>query len=155
MMEQDRIAGSSRPVQISSRARSQALDGRPAGAGALFALLTVVLAVSVLVPPTRETPISLCLVHLLFGIPGPGCGMTRAFLFLGHGDLHAALELNPASPLAFALVLGLWANAGLIIFTGRELRPVSSRRGRWAVGLAAALLALVVWIYNLVWNPWV
>lgn len=121
----------------------------------LFALLTGVLAISVLVPPTRETPVSLCLVHLLFSIPGPGCGMTRAFLFLGHGDLHAALELNPASPLAFALVLVLWANAGLTLLTGRELRLVLFRRGRWAVGLAAALLTLAAWIYNLVWNPWV
>ena len=142
-------------MRISRRAWSAALDGRPAGACALFAFLTGILAVSVLVPPTRETPISLCLVHLLFGIPGPGCGMTRAFLFLGHGDLRAALELNPASPLAFALVLALWANAGLALLTGWELRLVLFRRGRVAVGLGAALMTLVVWIYNLVWNPWV
>lgn len=121
---------------------------------AWLAFLTGVLLVSVLVPPFREAPVSLCLVHLLFGLAGPGCGMVRAFLFLGHGDVRAALEMNPNSVLAFALVLALWANAGLRVALRREVAVTLSPRGRWIAWTAGAALAGAAWAYNLTWNPW-
>ena len=97
-----------------------------------FVFLSATLLASVVMPPFHEPWLSLCLVHLLFGVAGPGCGMTRAFLFLGHGDPWSALELNPNSPLVFALVLIFWANGGLRLLCGREFTVILSRRGTWA-----------------------
>lgn len=37
---------------------------------------------------------SRCIVHQLFGIDCPGCGVTRALYFFLHGDIIAAIELN-------------------------------------------------------------
>ena len=120
-----------------------------------FGTLSGVLLISVLVPPMREAPVSLCLIQLLAGIAGPGCGMTRAFLFLGHGDLEAALEMNPASPLAFALVIGLWIDAAARIARGRGLTLAVTPAGRRGLIVAAVIVTVAVWIYNLRWNPWV
>jgi hypothetical protein len=80
--------------------------------------------------------------------------MTRAFLFLGHGDLRSALELNPNSPLVFALVMALWANNGIKLWCGSEVVVVLSRRGRLGVYVAAGALTGMAWIYNLLSNPW-
>ena len=136
---------------------SPPLAGRQekATAYAVLAFLTAILLASLLVPPVREPPLSVCLVHLVLGIAGPGCGMTRAFLFIGHGDLPAALTLNPNSVLAFGLIVVLWANRVARILCHRELSLVLSRRGRLGVYLVTAALTGLAWIYNLVANPWV
>jgi hypothetical protein len=119
-----------------------------------FALLTSILAVSVLVPPVREAVLPGCLLHLLFGVAGPGCGMTRAFLFIGHGDLHSAVTLNPNSPLAFTLVVALWTNQVIRVLCGREVVLVLSRRWKVGVYLVTAALTAAAWIYNVTLNPW-
>ena len=119
-----------------------------------FALLRGILLVSAVAPPVHEAPFPGCLVHLLLGVPGPGCGMTRAFLFLGHGDLWSALELNPNSPLVFALVAAWWANSALRLWCAGEVVVVLSRRERLGAYLAAGTLTGMAWLYNLLWNPW-
>src|SRR6266550_4752097 len=45
-----------------------------------------------------------CPVFHTLGIPCPGCGMTRATLFLAHGDWRQALSMHAFAPIA---VLGL------------------------------------------------
>lgn len=40
---------------------------------------------------------SVCLWRAVFGVPCPGCGMTRAFVALACGDFHAAWRFNPGS----------------------------------------------------------
>jgi hypothetical protein len=105
--------------------------------------------------PFHDASFPLCLLHLAFGIAGPGCGMTRAFLFIGHGDLWSAIELNPNSPLVFSLVIVLWANYGLKLCCGREVTIVLSSRVARIIYSASATLAAIAWLYNLVWNPWV
>ena len=142
-------------MRIVRRASPPLAPGRETiKAYAVFAFLTAILLVSLLVPPMHEPPWSLCLVHLILGVVGPGCGMTRAFLFIGHGDLHAAVLLNPNSLLAFALVVVFWGNRAARIFYNRELSLVLSRRGKLGVYLVTAALTALVWIYNLVANPW-
>ena len=119
-----------------------------------FAVLSGIVLTSLLVSPFHDSALPLCLLHLAFGIAGPGCGMTRAFLFLGHGDLWSALELNPNSPLAFSLVVALWVNYGLRLCCGHEVTIVLSPRAARSIYLAAAALAAIAWLYNLAWNPW-
>lgn len=51
-------------------------------------------------------PFTTCLVKLLFHVPCPGCGMTRASLALLRGDLRASLAWHPvAAPAAVGLAV--------------------------------------------------
>lgn len=60
-------------------------------------------------PLLRGGP-GLCVFHRLTGMDCPGCGMTRAFLALAHGDVAGAWQWHPFSvPLAVALLGMAWA----------------------------------------------
>jgi hypothetical protein len=46
-----------------------------------------------------------CVFHALTGIDCPGCGMTRAFVCLAHGQWARACRFHPLGPLVFLLML--------------------------------------------------
>jgi hypothetical protein len=50
-------------------------------------------------------PVPPCPLRTVTGIPCPLCGSTRGVIAAIHGDLGAALALNPASVLALVLVV--------------------------------------------------
>ncbi len=69
---------------------------------------------------------SLCPMRNWLGIPCAGCGLSRAFVCLVRGNFAGAWQLNPASPLVFAIVAGqipwrllqlrqLWLNRPLFV----------------------------------------
>lgn len=66
-----------------------------------------VLVAAMLLPLGWESPVPLCLFSELTGRDCPGCGMTRAFIFIGHGRFAAAVAMHPASIPAYAIVAGM------------------------------------------------
>ncbi len=50
-----------------------------------------------------------CPFHAVTGLECPGCGITRLFLALGHGDFRAAFAANPALFFAGPLLIFLLA----------------------------------------------
>lgn len=44
-----------------------------------------------------------CVSRYLFQSPCPGCGLTRSFVSLAHGDFVQAVRFNPAGPVLFAI----------------------------------------------------
>lgn len=50
-------------------------------------------------------PVPPCPLRTVTGIPCPLCGSTRGVIAAIHGDLGAAITLNPASVLALVLVV--------------------------------------------------
>ncbi|MCC9607026.1 DUF2752 domain-containing protein [Blastopirellula sp. JC732] len=46
-----------------------------------------------------------CGMKLFWGVDCPGCGLTRSFILLAHGDLAGSLAYNPSGILLFAVVL--------------------------------------------------
>ncbi len=46
----------------------------------------------------------LCLWTNLFGVECWGCGLTRSFTFMGHGDLEGAFRLHRLGPGLYGLV---------------------------------------------------
>lgn len=90
-----------------------------------------------------------CLFHALTGLPCASCGMTRAFLDLGHGRILSALQHNLASPLVY---LGAWLLMGcaaLQVYQGREqIRPCWDRVKPLALPLLLAILGLG-WVLRL------
>lgn len=51
--------------------------------------------------PLPET----CWSRTWLQLPCPGCGLTRSFISLAHGDIGAAWNYNPAGPYLFFLIL--------------------------------------------------
>jgi hypothetical protein len=93
----------------------------------------------------------LCPVAGTFGIPCPGCGLTRATLALLHGDVHAALHFHPLVWLMTPLFVGFVATATLELVRPRA-KPARPPRLDWTsrrVTLVAVLLLvamLSVWL---------
>jgi len=86
-----------------------------------------------------------------FGIPCPGCGLTRATLALLHGDVRGALRLHPLVWLLAPLFVGFVGAAALELVRGPTERAQPPRidwTSRKMNVAAAALLALTlsVWL---------
>jgi hypothetical protein len=80
--------------------------GRPADRAGLSADFVCLLVVAGIVVAGFATGSSVCLWRALFGVPCPGCGMTRALLSLACGDLRAAWRFNPASFVVAPILVG-------------------------------------------------
>lgn len=98
----------------------------------------------------------LCPMASSFGVPCPGCGLTRATLALLHGDVHAALHFHPLVWLLTPLFV-LFTGSGLVeLFRAPEREPWRASPIRWrgrAFNLLAALvltLTLGVWVSRFV-----
>jgi hypothetical protein len=93
-----------------------ALDREAAAVTAARRLLLLapaaVLAATLLLPAGWESPLPLCAVKALTGLDCPGCGMTRAFLLIGHGRIAEANGMHPGSVPAYLIVAGM-ALAGI------------------------------------------
>ncbi len=119
--------------------------GGRAGAASLGTALTAVFAASVLLPPPGadgqigHLP-SLCPFYNLTGLPCPGCGLTRAFVCLGHGQWRESLHWHPLGGLIFLLFALLWLRAGLFWWRGVTLLPLLPRTVSRLAWAAAALL---------------
>ena len=83
-----------------------------------------------------------CIVKWMTGIDCPFCGMTRATLALGHGDVRGAFALHPLAPVVLVGVLVLFATIaagrGRALLVGRRpLFLIVSIATIWIVRLAA------------------
>lgn len=77
-----------------------------------------------------------CVFKVLFGIPCPGCGMTRALFALLRGDLAAAFKYNAV---IFLMPYVFW-----YLFFG------SKRRIHKILLLTVALVATVNWVIHII-----
>jgi hypothetical protein len=83
-----------------------------------------------------------CPLYATTGVPCPLCGMTRATMSLGAGDLGAAFGAHPVFPLVLAFVL--WGGARLAL--GRAL----SIKGRPITVVHVLIGTSIVWAINVV-----
>ena len=75
--------------------------------------------------PPAKPAFQLCGFHWLTGCPCPLCGLTRAMFALAKGHWSEAIGFNALSPLALAMLAGLFWNDG----------PMRGRA--WTCGIAA------------------
>ncbi len=69
-------------------------------------IIALIFLISLVVAPFEQERFTICLFKNAVGVPCPSCGMTRAFLFLGHGQIAKATALNPlALPVALLLLV--------------------------------------------------
>jgi hypothetical protein len=92
---------------------------------------------------------SFCTFRNVTGHPCPGCGMTRAWVFLSHGEVAEAIRMNPFGSFLFVWTLLALGYLGLRTFAGiPALRLALSRPGQvvfWGL-LGGALAAN--WAYT-------
>jgi hypothetical protein len=105
--------------------------------------------------PILNAPLpELCTFRRLMGMGCPGCGLTRCFISLAHGDVRAAWSYNPAGLVLFALFVVQIPYRGLQLWRIRrgiaELRPL--RLAQWALGLVAVMM-FAQWIVRLCGVP--
>ncbi|WP_084078437.1 DUF2752 domain-containing protein [Demequina sp. NBRC 110057] len=113
--------------------------GAPLAASAVLAAATVYTAVA---DPYRSGFFPACPWLHLTGLWCPGCGGLRAVHELAHGDVAAALALNPFAVLIVIpvclVLLGAWWRAG---WKGRAAPAVPL----WAANVVVAL-AVAFWV---------
>lgn len=92
----------------------------------------------------------LCTLKRNVGIPCPGCGMTRAFVCLAHGDVAAAWRFNPVALIAFGVVV-----AQIPYRVVQIARLATTRRALELPGtpLAACVLAAAL-LMQWAWRIW-
>ena len=109
-------------------------------------VLGLVLTASFVLPPNSLPHLPLCQFKHLTGLPCPGCGLTRAFSAISHGQLKTAWQLNPFS-------FPLYALAVCFVFfpLGERLRPgLGNTLLRWRIHLWLSLAMLVgIWTWGL------
>jgi len=59
---------------------------------------------TVVVPFLNRPLPEICMLRRMTGLSCPGCGLTRCFISLAHGDLASAWSFNPAGLWLFAIV---------------------------------------------------
>lgn len=87
------------------------------------------------------TEFPVCPMASTFGVPCPGCGLTRATLALLRGDLHAALHFHPLVLVLMPLFVAFTSKAVWEILRGPG--PRTKPRIEWTargVTLVAGLL---------------
>src|SRR5690242_14957719 len=115
-------------------------------AAALWTLAIVsCLAIGAAAPASWQAAIASdgpgCPFRAITGIECPFCGMTRATLAIGRGDLHAALALHPFAPVVLLGILALLA----VIVAGRSEVLV---RGARPYALLGAII--LIWALRLI-----
>jgi hypothetical protein len=111
-----------------------------AGVVSLSVVLSVRDRTQVLLP-VLSTPLpELCLAKRMSGVGCPGCGMTRCFISLGHGDLAAAWSYNPAGVWFFAVVLFQVPYRALQLW--RIRRGLPELRTGWLAQVSLGILAV-------------
>lgn len=71
--------------------------------------------------PSTSGFFPVCPLHALTGFNCPGCGLTRGFHSLFHGDILAALQFNLMLPIYLLIFIYVGISLLLIVFRGRGL----------------------------------
>jgi hypothetical protein len=108
--------------------------------------LGIVFVVSFMLKPSGAG-LSTCAFRNAFGIPCPGCGLTRSFAAISHGFFGAAFRMHPLGPAiyaGFALYMVKWAAEAVL---HRRLFARIENRLRIPVlwSLLAAMIAVWAW----------
>jgi hypothetical protein len=117
----------------------------------LSALLAVRGSTRVMVPRWNFTVPELCMSRRLLGIACPGCGLTRSFISLAHGDVAAAWSYNPAGLVLFAML------AFQVPYRGLQLWRIRRGKSELSFHLAAhvtlwsfAILLIGQWLLRMI-----
>lgn len=135
---------------VPPRAHPDRLPHALAAGAALAVIVASVAMVDDGPHPEGAPPSTLCLLRRMTGVPCPTCGMTRAFVAMGRGDVVAAARHHPLGPVAFVAMAAAALRSGDIAITGRRRLTRLTRRAGQALA-ALAVAAVGWWLVRLAW----
>lgn len=102
-----------------------------------------------------EMTIIVCPSKLIYGLPCPGCGVTRAILMAFHGDLIEALAYNPNCLFAIVFVFVFPIIIGNSILKKKNYTEYIYNKVNEAVKNKFVLITLLlmevcIWIHNVI-----
>jgi len=112
--------------------------------------LSLMFLISFVWRPADEPTVILCPFRALTGLLCPGCGMTRAFCALGHGELLRAFHFNALSPFLYLALIVVWVGAAATVFRLHRVQALVLRlRPNMAGGFALLAVVIVWWVVRL------
>lgn len=111
----------------------------------LLIVLVAVPAVALMATAGASLSLSLptlCIYKRLTSLPCGGCGMTRAFVFLGEGQFEQAVLMHPLSPLVAIWLLWTWCDA--VVKKGKSPGRERAQMPQLPTSATALLLAAVL-----------
>lgn len=95
-----------------------------------------------------------CPILHLFGVPCPGCGLTRAITSLVYGDLHASVSSHAFAPIFLAGII-LAGVSGLLPEKTREpvIDTVETFERRTGVAVIIMIGLILYWLLRLLLFP--
>jgi hypothetical protein len=94
-------------------------------------------------------PFRTCLFRLVTGWPCPSCGLTHAFIALGHGRWAEGFLENIMSPVLFAATAMIFAGAVVETVSGRFFLRDLWTKWKGKVFIAVIVLASLSWAWNI------
>jgi Protein of unknown function (DUF2752) len=93
--------------------------------------------------PSTQHFFPVCPLFAMTGLACPGCGLTRGFHALFHGDVLTALDFNALIPVWAAIFLYVFVSLCVLAVRGRGL-PMWPTHPRFLWGFMIVLLAFAV-----------
>lgn len=118
--------------------------------GSLLSIIAVasLFIAGAIVPVSWAEGIPLCFFHEITGWDCPGCGLTRAWLSLFHGDFRRSIQLNALAPVVILLFL-LYGVDHLRTVCGTRSGWRTTPRGQRWIGGSFLILFLGQWFWKL------
>lgn len=91
----------------------------------------------------------ICMMKRTTGVPCPGCGLTRCFILMGHGDFRGAWTMSPAGTLFFTLMVAQIPLQGFQLWRAWRGRPDSISRWNGHILVALGGLLIVQWVWRI------
>lgn len=92
----------------------------------------------------------LCQSKRVFQIDCPGCGLTRSFIFMAHGEVLAAFKMHPTGAILFLgiiLAIPFFAINAAWIYRGN--RSLIGELGISILVLVSTVMLMVQWLIRL------
>lgn len=92
-----------------------------------------------------------CIMRMLFGIPCPGCGITRAFILLSQGKIKEATIMHPFWIAIVVLLIAFLINRYFVKDKKMSKKVMSVLK---VCAIITLLLCIVYYIYRMIaWYP--
>jgi hypothetical protein len=92
----------------------------------------------------------LCQSKRLFQFDCPGCGLTRSFIYMAHGEVPAAFKMHPTGAMLFvAIILAIPFLAINAVWIYRGNRSLIGELGISMLVLVSTVMLMVQWLIRL------
>lgn len=103
---------------------------------------------TVVVPVVDRALPETCAMYSRFGVDCPGCGLTRSFIHLSHGNLAAAWRLNAVGVFLYGFIVLQFILASLHLLAALQLTTISRTLAFFTAINERLLIALAVALFG-------